>query len=398
MRKQRFKRVHHDKKPDMRKTRTLPGRDNRHLNEPGSGLMSEPVTIVGAGPAGLTAAIVLRKHGVPVKVYERFPDVGYRLNGDYQGLENWSTEQDVTELLKDMGIEINFLCVPYYEGTVHTPQLKQAWVTSKRPLFYLVKRGSTPGTLDVALKEQAESLGVEFVFNHRVIDFRKTNIVGTGPRSADAIAVGMTFTTSLPDTAAGVFDNNIASKGYAYLLVHGGFGTLATLLYSDFSRQSEYFDRTVNFFKGQYGLDIRNEKRFVSYGNFFLRDTRMWPNSLYVGESAGFQDYLWGFGMRYAFLSGFLAARSIMDDTDYEVLWQKQLKPMLETSIVNRFLIETFGHIGYRYLARKLVAGDPCRFLRHHYNYSSLKHLLLPFAKMKFGSRAKIHSMQTDPK
>jgi flavin-dependent dehydrogenase len=372
--------------------------ESRQINEPGRGPMSEPVSIVGAGPAGLTAAIVLRKNGIPVRVYERFPDVGHRLNLDFQGLENWSTERDVTEILKEMGIDINFLCVPYYEGIVHAPELKPVRVTSKRPMFYLVKRGSIPGTLDMGLKEQAESLGVEFVFNHRVIDFRKTTIVGTGPQSADAIAIGMTFTTSLADTAAGVFDDNIASKGYAYLLVHRGFGTLATLLYSDFSRQSEYFERAVNFFHDQYGLDIRDEKKFVSYGNFFLRDARLRSDNLYVGESAGFQDYLWGFGMRYAFHSGFLAARSIMDATDYEVLWQKQLKPMLETSIVNRFLIETFGHAGYRYLARKLVNGDPCRFLRRHYNYSYWKHLLLPLAKMKFSDRTKIHSMQTYPR
>jgi len=358
--------------------------------------MNEPVTIVGAGPAGLTAAIVLRRHGVPVRVYEMFPDVGHRLNGDFQGLENWSSEQDVTEILKEMGIGINFLCVPYYEGAVHAPALKPVWVSSKRPIFYLVKRGSMPGTLDMGLKEQAESLGVEFVFNHRVNDFSKTTIVGTGPQTADAIAVGMTFTTSLADTAAGVFDDNIASKGYAYLLVHRGFGTMAALLYSGFRKRNEYFERMVNFFRDQYGMDTRNEKRFTSYGNFFLRDYRMWPDSLCVGESAGFQDYLWGFGMRYAFRSGFLAARSIMDGSDYEVLWKKQLKPMLETSIVNRFLIEAFGHTGYRYLARKLVAGDPHRFLRRHYNSSFFKHLLLPLAKMTFCSRAKIHSMQID--
>ena len=119
------------------------------------------INIIGAGPAGLAASIVLRKHGFSVKVYEMSSDVGHRLNGDFQGLENWSSEKDITELLKDIGIEINFLCVPYYEGTVYAPEMRPAEIKSERPIFYLVKRGTMPGTLDTGLKEQALSLGTE---------------------------------------------------------------------------------------------------------------------------------------------------------------------------------------------------------------------------------------------
>jgi NADPH-dependent 2,4-dienoyl-CoA reductase/sulfur reductase-like enzyme len=85
--------------------------------------MNETINIIGAGPAGLAAAIVLRKHGFPVKVYEMSSDVGHRLNGDFQGLENWSSEKDITEILKDLGIETNFLCAPYYGGHQFHKQL-----------------------------------------------------------------------------------------------------------------------------------------------------------------------------------------------------------------------------------------------------------------------------------
>jgi len=104
--------------------------------------MSEDhVNIVGAGLAGLTAAIVLRKQGIPVRIFEKAPDVGHRLNGDFQGLENWSSERDITEILKDIGIRINFLCTPCYEGVVYAPGIKNERVKSDRPIFYLVKRG-----------------------------------------------------------------------------------------------------------------------------------------------------------------------------------------------------------------------------------------------------------------
>ncbi len=93
----------------------------------------ETINIIGAGPAGLTAAIVLRKHGLPVKVFDMASDVGHRLNGDFQGLENWTSEKNITDILKETGIEINFLCVPHYGGTLIAPGMKPAEIKSDRP-------------------------------------------------------------------------------------------------------------------------------------------------------------------------------------------------------------------------------------------------------------------------
>ncbi|HOP41478.1 MAG TPA: NAD(P)/FAD-dependent oxidoreductase [Geobacteraceae bacterium] len=357
--------------------------------------MREPITIVGAGPAGITAAIVLRRHGIPVRVYEKFPDAGYRLNGDFQGFENWSSEQDITDLLKEIGIIPNFLLVPYHCGTVYAPGMKPVTVTSGRPIFYLVKRGAVPGSLDFGLRAQAEALGVEFVFNHRVDNFDRMSIVGTGPSGADAVAIGMTFETSWDDTAIVAFNDDLAHGGYAYLLVHGGRGTMASVLYGEGMAEREAFGRMVDFFQRELCLEIRNERRFSGFASFFLRDSQVVRKCLYVGESAGFQDCLWGFGMRYAMLSGYLAASSILKGVSYDRLWKKALRPMLETSLVNRYLIELFGAVGYRYLARRFDSGDPCVFLRRHYNYSLGKHLLLPFAKRALRGRFQLREVMS---
>jgi flavin-dependent dehydrogenase len=77
--------------------------------------MTEPETlhVVGAGPAGLTAAIVGRRAGRPVIVHERRQDVGCRFHGDFQGLENWSTERDVLDELAALGIEPTFDAIPF---------------------------------------------------------------------------------------------------------------------------------------------------------------------------------------------------------------------------------------------------------------------------------------------
>ena len=355
--------------------------------------MKDNVNIIGAGLAGLAAAIVLRKHGFPVTVYEQSPDVGHRLNGDFQGLDNWSSQIDITEMLKDIGIEINFLCVPCYKGTVYAPEMNPAEMKSDKPLFYIVKRGTTPGTLDIGLKEQALSLGVEILFNHRLDKFAGCAIVGTGPKGADAIAIGITFNTELDDKAVVALDDNIAPKGYAYLLVNQGYGTMATILYREFRRGDECFDNMMQFFSDNMELDIKldikNERKFVGYANFFMRDTQIYHEKLYIGESAGFQDCLWGFGMKHAFLSGYLAAKSFIDGSDYDELWKKELKPMLETSLINRYILEKSGHAGYRHMARKFTERDPHGFLLSQYNHSFLKHLLLPLARRNYESRVK---------
>ncbi len=347
-------------------------------------MSAEPITIAGAGPAGLMAAITLRRYGLPVRVFEMAPDVGHRLNGDFQGIENWSSKRDVMELLRECGLEVNFLCEPFFGGGIYAPRLRPAHINSSRPIFYLVQRGRGPGTLDTALKEQALRLGAEIIFNHRIKGFTGPAIVGTGPQEVNILAMGMTFTTENDDRAAVVFDDSIAPKGYAYLLVHKGYGTMATVLYSEFGKEQLCFERMLRFFNEREGLTIGGERKFVSYGNFFIRKSQVEGKLLHVGESAGFQDGLWGFGIRYALLSGHLAARSLAEGSDYDLLWRDQLKPMLETSLVNRYLFETFGHMGYRYLTRRLGNGNPCDYLRRHYNYSFGKHLLLPLAQKKY--------------
>ncbi len=349
----------------------------------------ETINIIGAGPAGLTAAIILRKHGFHVKVFEQSSDVGHRSNGDFQGLENWSSERDITEIIKDTGIEINFLCVPRYEGTLFALDMKPAVIKSDKPIFYLVQRGPMAGTLDAGLKEQALSMGVEIFFNRRLDTFNEKAIVGTGSKGADVIAVGSTFNTEMKNSTIVIINDSFAPKGYAYLLVNNGYGTMATVLYREYRRGDEYFEKMKRFIKDNVELDIKNEKKFGGYGNYYLRDTQIHNNKFYIGEAAGFQDGLWGFGMKYAILSGYLAAKSFIDGSDYDVLWKRDLKPMIETSIVNRYLFEKFSSVGYRYIAKKAGKGNPCDFLGKHYNSSLVKRLLLPVAKRKYKSRVK---------
>jgi len=347
--------------------------------------MKKEIEIVGAGPSGLVAAINLARAGYSVTVYEEKTDVGHRFHGDYQGLENWSTKEDVTLLLERIGIGQAgryFVRHPYNELTVFDANLNQVVIRSDIPLFYLVRRGDAPGCLDRGLHEIAVDAGVQVVFGERVDRLERGGIVSIGPRAADAIAKGILFDTTMGDTAAVILDDRLATKGYAYLLIHNGKGTLATCMFRDFKRERECFERTVETFERIFpSLDITNKKEFGGYGNFFIGRPLYENGKYYTGEAAGLQDCLWGFGLRYAMVSGYLAATSIIESSDYVSLLKKELLPMQRISLVNRFIYECLGNRGYTFFINWLAKGDTVTKARRQYNQSRWKMFIYPLAR-----------------
>ncbi|HVR11494.1 MAG TPA: NAD(P)-binding protein, partial [Thermoanaerobaculia bacterium] len=185
-----------------------------------------PLEIVGAGPAGLAAAIAGCQAGRRVVVYERHRDVGCRFRGDFQGLENWSSAGDVLEELAGLGIEPTFDAIPFTEQVCYGPGGREHVFRSAQPFYYLITRGSAPGTLDHSLKQQALAAGAEIRFGEPVLKPPAGAVVASGPHRADALAIGYLFETDLADGAFAVLDDRVAPKGYGYLLVHGGRATL----------------------------------------------------------------------------------------------------------------------------------------------------------------------------
>ena len=115
---------------------------------------SDPITIVGAGPAGLACAIILARAGRKVIVREWHKTVGSRFHGDYQGLENWSGKRDVLEELNEAGIETSFNAHPVCDGTAYDYRGEAYPITGDRTLYYLVQRGGQEGSLEQGLLEQ----------------------------------------------------------------------------------------------------------------------------------------------------------------------------------------------------------------------------------------------------
>lgn len=350
------------------------------------------ITIVGAGPAGLTAAINLANAGFETTVYEQNQNAGLRFNGDFQGLENWSDEDDTLQILNRIGIKINFLCHPYSgnDGLFYGPKLEKVKVKTSRPLFYLIERGSNPNSLDQGLRKQAEELGVKILWGKKLesVDDSKA-ILGTGPKAADAIAKGMVFRTSLDDIFIGFIDDKIAPKAYAYLLVNDGKATFATCMFEDFQNEKIYYERALRALNTVIDIDINEPEEFGGFVNFFnepkiSKDNRI----LYVGENAGFQDALWGFGIKYAMLSGYYAAESIINNQDYKKLCEINLLPKLKTSLANRWLFAHLYNPGYTFILNKLkTMDDVIPALKKHYNTSMSKKLVYQIAKRWYKTR-----------
>ena len=74
------------------------------------------IRIAGAGPSGLVAAITLARAGYDVDVFERRSACGARFGGDLQGLENWSSETDVLDEFRALGVVPDFHAAPFTRG------------------------------------------------------------------------------------------------------------------------------------------------------------------------------------------------------------------------------------------------------------------------------------------
>ena len=339
----------------------------------------ENIKILGAGLSGLTAAINLAKKGYEVSVYEKNKDVGMRFHSDLQGLENWSEKKNILEELEEMNIEINFDCDPFFK-TIFSNGLRDKEISSKKPLFYLVKRGSSSGTFDYGLKEQALKLGVNIYFE-KTLSLDEVDIVATGSifKEVPVVAKGIVFKADFRDIVVMACNNELAFEGYSYLLVTKGYGCMCTVVFGKLDKVTECFERTKKFFVEKFNLDIQSPRNVSGVGSFSLKNTFKKGNVLYVGEAAGLQDFLWGFGMRYAVASGYLAAQSIINNEDCEKRAKEYFRNKLKASVVNRYLWEkAISRKNYSFMVdhAELVKKE----LYSINNYNLLRRIIYPIA------------------
>ncbi|HET8797024.1 MAG TPA: NAD(P)-binding protein, partial [Thermoanaerobaculia bacterium] len=342
----------------------------------------KPITIAGAGPSGLAAAIALARAGRAVTVHEAKRDVGVRFIGDLQIIEGSSESEPVPEFLARIGIERNFYFRPATWATFYDHRNAARTIRSSDPYGYFIRRGPEEGSLDRGLLAQARARGVEVVFDSRIPP-EDADIVATGPSTPDGLAREMTWETSDPERIDVFFNHHLSPGGYSYLFILDGIATFGCAIVADFKKIDEYFEHSLAAAQRAHPFVIPDATRTgYSYMNFHLKRTATKDGARFVGEAAGFQDYLFGLGIRYALTTGWLAARSILENRDFNELWQAQFRRKQETSLVNRFLYEAGGNRGLAMFVRQAArARDFNRYLRGWHAQTWWKTLLAPLVQ-----------------
>jgi flavin-dependent dehydrogenase len=352
--------------------------------------VTRPIRIAGAGPSGLAAAIALARAGRTAEVHEAKRDVGLRFIGDLQIIEGSSEHEPVPAFLERIGVERNFYFRPATYATFYDASDARRIIRSDEPYGYFIRRGAEEGTLDRGLLAQAQALGVNVIFNSRLAP-EEADIVATGPASPDGLAREMTWKTAEDERIDVFFNHHLSPGGYSYLFILDGIATFGCAIVADFKKIDDYFEHSLAAAQRLHGFTIPAETRTgYSYMNFHLKRQATKGGARYVGEAGGFQDYLFGLGIRYALTSGWLAARSILEGRDFDELWTGELGPKQETSLVNRFLYEAGGNTGLAVFVRQAAKAKDFRsYLSGWHERRWWKSLLSPVVRRVWKHRGR---------
>jgi flavin-dependent dehydrogenase len=313
----------------------------------------KPVIIAGAGISGLTAAINLAKNGYKVEVHEKLSDVGKKHNLNFEGLENWT--HDLMKTLGEIGIESDFRKSAVNEVTWYSPSFRKAVLKSKKPFFYLVERGGK-NSIEYSLKEQAIEAGVKIKLKSLA---SRPDIISTGASKPMAFGFGTTYdNVRHEDCVIGILSESISPKGYFYILLWNGHATVCTTSYGCSKGNLRVLhERNLKMKICKEILNGSNKKGdFSGFVNFSVPSSAEVNGRLFTGEAAGFQDKLLGFGMKYALLSGYLAAHSILEGKSYDNMWKESFENEMKSTSAMRYVLNSLGNSGYERLIESLAS------------------------------------------
>ena len=317
------------------------------------------IRIAGAGVSGLTAAITLANAGVPVEVYEILPFDKWRsVSKGIQVIRNYEARQDILYKFKGMGMRF-FKPYPVYREVRYSPSLKQIEIFSKdRPIFYCLSR-NPPNSIVSNLFDEAARKNVTFKFESTI---ENPDITATGTRVRRISVFAYHYEKTSCDGSVHIFlDNRHASQGYLGILpYYNGEMTLGSASFNrseDTSTLKRKLDRFVetnpivkDFLKG-----AKRAKIISDYEDYDAPSTAKAENSVLTGEAAGFMDASRGFGLSYAVESGYLAAKSIIENTSYDELWKGSFGEEISRYYFRRKQLARLDNMDYEKIIGEMV-------------------------------------------
>ena len=310
------------------------------------------IKILGAGLAGLTAAIKLAQAGIDVTVLERRSFIGGVVE-DEQAIRNYEHDYDQLEYFLQNGIKINH-AKPIFKIIKYAPSGKSMTIHAEngKPIFYSLKRGPDKISLEHQLYKQASDLGVKVVFNsYEELHRTDADIVGVGGLHNNIWAYGSVYADANveEDTILFLMDSRYCPKGYIYAVPYGKEVTIAATTFEIGCPLPQLFG---NFIKeNPVAKNLLDGATFLKHTSGFeysnIPKTAIVNGKMLVGSAAGFLDPSRGFGIKYALLSGMIAAKAIVEKTDYDVLWKDTFEKELLDGFKRRLLLEGMNNDDY---------------------------------------------------
>jgi flavin-dependent dehydrogenase len=318
-----------------------------------SSIKRKKIKIAGAGISGLTAGIILAKNGYSVDIFEKRPGIGSFFEKDIHSIRNYWHDYDVIKKYKEIGIKLSYV-YPIFKELRFSPSLKRIEIYSQtKPLFYNFIRGNSKKSFDTELYETAKKNGVNFYFN-KTIGIKEADIIATGAPAVKGIAYGEHYKgiSSILANANYIFlDKNYAPNGYSYITP---FKNEASVVIASTKKESKekIKKRFTNLKKNNLivkniikGAKLKNE--IFGFAFYDLPKTAIRDGKLYVGEAMGFLDAATGFGTHYAIFSGYLAAKSIIKNKNYDNLWKDFFGKELKNQYLKRINLEKISNNDY---------------------------------------------------
>lgn len=288
------------------------------------------VAIIGAGLAGLSAALTLEKEGVPFDIFEARHMCGELFHHSSAMLQimNRPIKDPIKHLNKAYGLQIQPLA-PLRTIVMRTPHTES---TIRGNLGYLFKRGQDPDSLEQQLFKQlktsvtfqtyADWQTLKEEYDHLIICDgvkRISNEIGCWTDTFQSWVKGATILGEFdPNTLIMWLNTNYCKAGYAYLTPFSHNRAFIGLVVPNSTPQelTYFWDLFIRMENIKNEIVDSFEVRHAA-GHVFPHQK---DNMLLAGIAGGFQDPFLGFGQFGALSTGALAAISIARRKNYSDL------------------------------------------------------------------------------
>jgi len=296
------------------------------------------IKIAGAGPAGLAAGAYITSVGKKCVIFDKSKFLGEKHNGNIQAIKNFGfADEDFLDWVYNT-LGVNIKAYRVFRLKYYSPSLNSVTIYSTgKPMFYTILRGKSQNSLDNQFKRYIEERDGKIVLQTRVSE-SSADIVATGPKFKNIVGVGLVYGEFKEKCVHVFLDNGYTGGGYVAVIPHYNLGLVLLVSFDlhHFERINvEYLKKYIN--RNTILSDLLDCKPLLTsiagFGNFFIPASAYHNGRCYAGEAIGFQDYSKGFGLRYAIVSGYFAAKSLIDELDYDRLW----RPSIFHEMVNSY-------------------------------------------------------------